>query len=126
MTVTCLVLAKEVSVVKKNQKEISGRGIFGYNWIFSWVSLISVKWGKPSLKVFIILLFPVVPNVKPTYRKSWAVNLFKVVGFDLAPLLQGQSRVVKLKCADNLPLMILQVWIVKPMKRQPWPWSLSI
>ena len=48
--------------------------------------------------------------VKP--RKSWAENLlvwsdltlgssFKVVGFDLGPLLQGQTRIGKLKSAYN-------------------------
>ena len=36
-----------------------------------------VKQGKPNLKVLIthLLLVLEVRNVKPTYRKSWAVNL---------------------------------------------------
>ena len=48
--------------------------------------------------------------MKPTYRKSCAVNLltsdlttdFNVVRFDLGPLLQGQTRIAKLKSAYNL------------------------
>ena len=35
-----------------------------------------------------------------------------VVGFDLGPLLQGQTRVAKLKTAYNL--LILEVWDGKP------------
>ena len=40
--------------------------------------------------------------MKPTYRKSWAGNLFGVVGFDLGLLPQGQTRTPKLKSAYNL------------------------
>ena len=37
----------------------------------------------------------------PTYRKSWAGNLFVVVAFDLGPLLQGQTRIAKHKNPYN-------------------------
>ena len=33
---------------------------------------------------------------KPTYRKSWIRNMFR---FNLGPLLQGQTRIAKLKGA---------------------------
>ena len=38
--------------------------------------------------------------MKPTYKKSWARNLL-VCKFDLGPLLEGQTRVAKLKRACN-------------------------
>ena len=34
---------------------------------------------------------------------------FGVVGFDLGPCLQGQTRIAKLKSAYNLLIMVLQV-----------------
>ena len=55
----------------------------------------------PSLKVLVAHLFLVldVCNVKPSYRKSWARILD--VRLDLWPLLQGQTRVARIKCAYN-------------------------
>ena len=55
-----------------------------------------------KLKVLINLLLFVLEvwDGKPTYRKSWAGNLF-VVGFDLGPLLQDQTRIAKPKSAYN-------------------------
>ena len=47
-----------------------------------------------------LLLVLEVRDGKPTSRKSWAGNLF-VVGFDLGPLLQDQTRIAKLKSAYN-------------------------
>ena len=54
-----------------------------------------------NLKVLItrLLLVLQVWDGKPTYRISWAGNLFNVVRFDLGTLLQGQTRIVKLKNA---------------------------
>ena len=48
-----------------------------------------------------LLLVLEVWNGKPTYRKSWAGNIFGVVGFDLGPLLQGQTMIAKGKSAYN-------------------------
>ena len=66
-----------------------------------------------------LLLVLEVSDGKQTYRKSWAGNLlmwsdltldpsfkvkrgsFGVVGFDLGPCLQGQTRIAKLKSAYN-------------------------
>ena len=48
-----------------------------------------------------LLLVVEVWDGKPTYRKSWAGNLFGVVGFDLGPLLEGQTSIAKLKSAYN-------------------------
>ena len=55
----------------------------------------------PKLKVLIIrlLLALEVCNVKPTYKKSWAGNLFYEVRF--SQLLQGQTRLAKPKSAYN-------------------------
>ena len=62
-----------------------------------------VKRGLPNLKVLIthLLLFLEVWDGKPTYRKSWAGNLLMWVRFDLGSLLQGHTRIVKLKSAYN-------------------------
>ena len=56
-----------------------------------------VKRGQPNLKVLITRLLSVLEvwGGKPAYRKSC------VVGFDLGPLLQGQTRTAKLKSAYN-------------------------
>ena len=35
---------------------------------------------------------------------------FGVVGFDLGPCLQGQTRIAKLESAYNLLIMVLEVW----------------
>ena len=43
-----------------------------------------------------LLLVLEVWDGKPTYRKSWAGNVF-VVGFDLGPLLQGGTRILHLQ-----------------------------
>ena len=48
-----------------------------------------------------LLLVLEVCSVKPTYRKSWAANSSDVVRFDLGPLLQGQTTILKLKSAYN-------------------------
>ena len=37
----------------------------------------------------------------PTYRKSWAGNLFGVVAFEIGPLLQGPARIAKHKNPYN-------------------------
>ena len=39
--------------------------------------------------------------VNQPIRKSWPGNLFDVVRFELLPLLQGQTRIAKLKSAYN-------------------------
>ena len=39
--------------------------------------------------------------MKPSYRKSWAKNLFDVIRFDLWPLFQGEMRIAKIKSAYN-------------------------
>ena len=56
-----------------------------------------------SWKVLISLLLLVLEvwNVKPTYRKSWAVNLLMWSDLTLGPLLQGQTKIAKLKSAYN-------------------------
>ena len=48
-----------------------------------------------------LLLVLEVWDGKPTYWKSWAWESFGVVGFDLGPLLQGQTSIAKLKSAYN-------------------------
>ena len=62
-----------------------------------------VKRGLPNLKVLITRLLLVIEvwDGKLTYGKSWAGNLLVVVGFDLGPLLQGHTRIAKLKNAYN-------------------------
>ena len=38
---------------------------------------------------------------KPTYRKSWTGNLVVLTDLTLGPLLQGQTRIAKVKSAYN-------------------------
>ena len=65
--------------------------------------LFKVKRGWPNLKVLIthLLLVLEVWDGKPTYRKSWAGNLLVWSDLTLDPLLQGQTRIAKLKIAYN-------------------------
>ena len=48
---------------------------------------------------------------------------FGLMGFDLGPLLQGQTRIAKLKSAYNL-LLVLEVWNGKPTYRKSWAGNL--
>ena len=41
-----------------------------------------------------------------------------VVGFDLGPLLQGQTRIAKVKLLIARSLLVLQVWDGKPAYRK--------
>ena len=54
---------------------------------------------------------------------SW--ESFGVVGFDLGPLLQGQTRIAKLKNAYRL-LSVLEVWDGKPTYRKSWAGNLLV
>ena len=46
---------------------------------------------------------------------------FGVVGFDLGPLLQGQTRIAKkLKLLITRLLLVLEVWDGKPTYRKSW------
>ena len=49
---------------------------------------------------------------------SW--ESFGVVGFDLEPLLQGQTRIAKLKVLITRLLLILDVCNAKPTYRKSW------
>ena len=52
-----------------------------------------------------------------------------VVGFDLGPLLQGQTRTAKLKSAYNsliIGLLVLEVWDGKPTYRKSWAGNLLV
>ena len=43
---------------------------------------------------------------------------FGVVGFDLGPLLQGQTKIANLKVPINRLLLVLEVWDGKPSYRK--------
>ena len=50
---------------------------------------------------------------------------FDVVIFDLGPLLQGHTRIAKLKSAYNLLIIqVLEVWDGKPIYRKSWTGNL--
>ena len=57
--------------------------------------------GSLAALLIVGLLVLEVCNVKPTYRKSCAANLLMLSDLTLDPLLQGQTRIVKLKNAYN-------------------------
>ena len=50
---------------------------------------------------------------------------FGVFRFDLGPLLQGQTRIAKLKSAYN-SLLVLEVWDGKPTERKSWAGNLLV
>ena len=43
---------------------------------------------------------------------------FGVIRFDLGPLLEGQTRIAKLKSAYNSLFLVVQVWDGKPTYRK--------
>ena len=45
---------------------------------------------------------------------------FGVVRFDLGPLLQGQTRIAKLKVLITRLLLVLDLWGGKPTYRKSW------
>ena len=45
---------------------------------------------------------------------------FGVVGFDLGPLLQGQTRIANLKVLITRLVLVLEVWDGKPTYRKSW------
>ena len=49
-----------------------------------------------------------------------------VVRFDLGPLVQGQTRIVKLKSAYISLLLVLQVWDGKPTYGKSWTGNLLV
>ena len=49
-----------------------------------------------------------------------------VVRFDLGPLLQGQTRIAKLKMLITLLLLVLEVWDGKPTYRKSWAGNLLV
>ena len=51
---------------------------------------------------------------------------FGVVGFDLGPCLQGQTRIAKLKSAYNSLIMVLEFWDGKPSYRKSWTGNLLV
>ena len=49
-----------------------------------------------------------------------------VVIFDLGPLLQGQTRIAKLKMLITRLLLVLEVWDGKPTYRKLWAGNLLV
>ena len=49
-----------------------------------------------------------------------------VVGFDLGPLLQGQTRIPQLKVVITRLLLVLEVWDGKPTYRKSWAGNLLV
>ena len=51
---------------------------------------------------------------------------FGVVGFDFGILLQGQTRITKLKILITRLLLVLEVWDRKPTYRKSWAGNLLV
>ena len=49
-----------------------------------------------------------------------------VIIFDLRPILQGQTRIAKLKSAYNLLIWVLEVWDGKPTNGKAWARNLMV
>ena len=49
-----------------------------------------------------------------------------MVRFDLGPLVQGQTRIAKLKSAYNGLNLVLEVWDGKPTYRKSWAGNLLV
>ena len=89
--------------------------------------LFKVKQGYPNLNVLITCLVLVldVCNVKPSYKELMGWESFNVVRFDLGPLLQGPSRIAKLKSAYDLLIIVPRgLQYVSPTYRKSWAGNL--
>ena len=73
-----------------------------------------------------LLLVLQVWDGKPTYRKSWAGNLVVWLDLTLGPLIQGQTRIAKLKSAYNLLIIGPTSWGGKPTYRKSWAGNLVV
>ena len=51
---------------------------------------------------------------------------FGMVGFDLGPLLQGQTRIANSKVPLTCLLLVLGVWDGKPTYRKSWAGNLLV
>ena len=51
---------------------------------------------------------------------------FGVVGLDLGPLLQGQTRIANLKVLITRLLLVLELWNGKPKSRKSWAGNLLV
>ena len=49
-----------------------------------------------------------------------------VVRFDLGPLLQGQTKIAKIKVLITHVLLVLEVWDGKPTYRKSWVGNLLV
>ena len=49
-----------------------------------------------------------------------------VVRFDLGPLLQGQTRIAKLKVLITCLLLVIEAWDDKPTYRKSWGGNLLV
>ena len=49
---------------------------------------------------------------------------FGVVRFDLGPLLQGQTKIAKLKVLITRLLLVLEIWDGKPIYKKSWAGNL--
>ena len=81
-----------------------------------------------NLKVLIthLLLVLEVWDGKPSYRKSWAVNLLVWLDLTLDPLFKVKRRQRNLKMLITHLLLVLEVWDSKPTYRKSWAGNLSV
>ena len=54
------------------------------------------------------------------------LDSFGVVGFDLGPLFQGQTKIANLKVVITCLLLVLEIWDGKPTYRKSWAWILLV
>ena len=79
-----------------------------------------------KLKMFITHLILVVQvwDGKPTYRKSWAGNLFMWSDLTLDPSFKAKQVYPNLKVLISRLLLVLEVCNVKPTYRKSWAGNL--
>ena len=79
-----------------------------------------------KLKMLIthLLLVLEVWDVKPTYRKSWAGNLFAWSDLTLGPSFKVKQGYLNIKVLISCLLLVLEVCNVKPAYRKSWAGNL--
>ena len=73
-----------------------------------------------------LLLLLEVWNGKPTYRNSWAGNLFVFSDLTLGPSFKVKRGEPNLKLLITRLLLVIQVWDGKPTYRKSWVGNLLV
>ena len=83
-----------------------------------------IRIAKPKSAYNLLIIGPKVCNIKPTYRKSWARNLFMWSDLTLDLSFKVKQGYPNLKLLIARLLLVLEVCNVKPTYKKSWAGNL--